>query len=68
MMFLALTLGVFADSPPPPPGGAGTTNTNKGNNQLAGGGAPIGSGLFILVTLAFGYGAKRAYSMRKSEE
>jgi hypothetical protein len=30
-----------------------------------GGGAPIGGGLIILLSLAFGYGSKKIYDVRK---
>lgn len=50
---------VFVDQalcqpPPPPPGGAtGTGGHNLNANQ---GGAPLGEGIWILITLAFSYG------------
>jgi len=67
LLFSMLTMGAYADSaPPPPPGGAGATNTNGGNNQL-GGGTPVGGGLFILLSLALGYGGKKFYNFRKKK-
>ena len=46
--------------PPPPPSGHGT-NTN----QPAGGGAPIGSGVGILLALGSAYGARKVYKAYK---
>lgn len=45
---------------PPPPSGHGTST-----DQVAGGGAPIGSGLFILLGLAGAYGGIKIYQTRK---
>ena len=55
----------FAQPDPPGIGSGG------GNTQMGGGGAPIGSGLIILLTAAAGYGAKKAhkvYNSRKENE
>ena len=62
---LFLTLGIQqiqaqTASPPPPPSGTGASG-----NSTAGGGAPIGSGLFILLGLAGAYGAFKSYQIRK---
>jgi hypothetical protein len=46
--------------PPPPPAEHG-----ENGNQLPGGGAPIGSGPVLLISLAAGYGGKKAYDFRK---
>ena len=45
------------DPPPPPPSGHG-----ESGDQLPGGGAPIGSGLFILLGLGAAYGGKKIYN------
>ena len=58
-----ITTNVQADEPPPPPPGHGSTG-----NQTPGGGAPIGSGLVILLSLGAGYGAKKFYNYRKNKE
>lgn len=50
-----------ADPPPPPPGHGETGN-------VPGGGAPIGSGLAILLSLGAGYGAKKFYDYRKNKK
>lgn len=46
--------------PPPPQGGHG-----QGGNVPAGGAAPIGGGIAILLTLGAAYGAKKMYDARK---
>jgi hypothetical protein len=69
-IFKILTVTVFllmfnsvtnAQAPPPPEGSGGVS----GNGNVPGGGAPIGSGLIILMVLGAGYGAKKVYSFRK---
>ena len=52
----------FADDPlpPPPPDSHG-----QNGNQPTGNGAPIGSGIIILLSLGAGYGAKKIYDARK---
>ena len=56
-----LTTTIKADNPPPPPG-----HGTSGN--VPGGGAPIGSGLAILLTLGAGYGAKKYYDSKKKKK
>jgi len=51
---------VFADAPPDPGGGPGT------GDPPVGGGAPLGSGLIILLSLASGYGARKIYKSKKN--
>ena len=50
-----------ADDPPPPPPGHGETG------NVPGGGAPIGSGLFILLGLGAAYGGKKIYDYKKKK-
>ncbi len=45
--------------PPPPNGGHG-----QSTNQAAGGSAPIGGGLFILLGLGIAYGGRKLYQMK----
>ena len=40
-------------------------NTGVGNIPVGGGGAPIDGGLSILIALGAGYGAKKAYRLKK---
>ena len=47
--------------PPPPNGGAGDPNP-------IGGGAPIGSGLVMLISMGAAYGAKKVFDARKKLE
>jgi len=54
---------VLASEPPEPPGqGHGT-----GGDLPPGGGAPIGSGTFILIALGAAYGGKKIYNINKGE-
>ncbi len=72
MRFISILLLIFllnglgtgpasAQDPPPPPPDHGLT----GNQQ--GGGAPVGGGLFILIALGAGYGARKWYGRHKRE-
>ena len=56
------TLPLLADSPPPPPPGHSTTG------NVPGGGAPIGSGVAILLALGTAYGGKKVYGSRKDNK
>jgi len=49
--------------PPPPPTGGGSDP-----NPIGGGGAPIGSGLVMLISMGAAYGAKKVYNARKRLE
>ncbi|HEX7411683.1 MAG TPA: hypothetical protein VF298_06030 [Bacteroidales bacterium] len=64
LLSLFITLVVLAD-PPAPPGG----NGGPGSTPVSGGGTPVGApidgGLFILLALGAGYGAKKVYNLRK---
>jgi len=67
MTFFVLVLivpptSVFAQDPPPPPPGGGH---GAGGSQVPGGGAPIGSGLVLLIAMAAGYGGKKVYDFKK---
>jgi len=53
--------GQAQTAPPPPTGGHGLTA-----NQVAGGSAPIGGGLFILLGLGAAYAGKKLYNHKKS--
>jgi hypothetical protein len=55
------TISIFAQDPPPPPG----NGHGLGSNQPPGGGAPIGSGIVLTISLAAAYGGKKVYDFRK---
>lgn len=57
LIFL-LPLGLSAD-PPDMPGSHGT------DGDAPGGGAPIGSGIIMLVALSAAYGGKKTYQLKK---
>ena len=60
---LTLAQNGYADTnPPDPPGEHGQTD-----DQDAGGGAPLGGGLFILLGLGAAYGGKRLYDFRAQQ-
>jgi len=72
ILIISLTLGllfgisaisVAQPGPPPPPGGHGSEG-----NQSPGGTAPIGTGLFIMITMGAAYGAKKLFDARKKLE
>ena len=60
---LAMAQGGPGGPPPPPGGGHG-----QGGNQNPGGGAPIGSGIAILLSLGAAWGGKKVYTAFKEEE
>ncbi len=64
-IFLTLPLFSIAQTPPHPNNGGGGPG---GGNTPVGGGAPIGGGLIIMMALAMGYGTKKVYDFRKSNE
>ncbi len=55
------SFSAFAGTNPPDPPGHGQTG-----DQPAGGSAPIGGGLFILLGLGAVYGGKKIFDFRKS--
>jgi len=54
---------LMSQTPPPPP----DNPSNAGSNGPVGGGAPVGSGIVLLIALAAGYGGKKVYDARKSK-
>jgi len=65
MLSIVLMISRFsllAQAPPVPP-----TNAGTGGDPVGGGGAPIGSGLILLILLAAGYGGKKVYEVRKKQ-
>jgi len=59
MSGLLISIPAFADDPPPPP-----THGEVGDIP-AGGGAPVGEGIFILAMLGMAYGSYKFYLQRK---
>jgi hypothetical protein len=59
MSGLLISIPAFADDPPPPP-----THGEVGDIP-AGGGAPVGEGIFILAMLGIAYGSYKFYQDRK---
>ena len=64
-LFLGWNLVAMAQGGPPPPPGGGH---GQGGNQNPGGGAPIGSGIALLLSLGAAWGGKKVYSAFKEEE
>ena len=60
--FLLLSLGAIAQPPPPP------NNPTTSGNVPVGGGAPIGSGTLILLSMAALYGGHKVYALRSTSE
>jgi hypothetical protein len=69
ILAISLTIGLFIGlntnsiAQPPPP-----VNHGSGGNQGAGGAAPIGSGLLVLLGMGAAYGAKKVFNARKRLE
>ncbi len=68
LFILFLSVGIMAqtrdgDNPPDPPGGHGS-----GDDEEPGGGAPIGSGITLLLSMAAAYGGKKAFEVRKKDK
>ena len=59
--FLSCSLLSYAP-PPPPPGDHG-----GGGDVPAGGGAPLGEGIALLIGLASAWSARKLYQIKKSE-
>ena len=56
---ILFTINVSLAQDPPPPPGHGTSG------NVPGGGAPIGSGLLVLIALGAAYGGKKVFDYRK---
>lgn len=61
ILFFATAVIAFGQGAPPPPDSHGLTEDQSG------GGAPIGSGLVILLSLGAAYGGNKLYDLKKSE-
>ena len=62
LIFQSINIANAQEPPPPPPGGH-----DLNGNQEKGNGAPIGSGLLIMLGLGAGYGLKKFYDTRKKK-
>jgi hypothetical protein len=65
LVFTLSFTALLAQAPPPPNGGSNPTSSG---NTPVGNGAPIGSGLFILLGLGAAYGGKKIWDYRKKLE
>jgi hypothetical protein len=61
-VMILFSMTVLAQNPPPPP--ENPTGTG-GNNLPVGGGAPVGSGIAILLALGAGYAASKWIGQKK---
>jgi hypothetical protein len=64
ILTLALMASTAYTQPPPPPAGG----HGAGGNQPAGDGAPIGSGIAILLSLGAAYGGRKVYKAWQEKE
>jgi hypothetical protein len=60
ILLLFFSATVIAQNPPPPP----NDPSGDGGNLPVGGGAPVGTGLSLLVLMGLGYGCKKWYSSK----
>jgi len=60
---IAISAGLYAQTPPPPNNENGAPTPE--NNTPVGGGAPIGSGLAVLLLASAAYGSRKVYQMNK---
>jgi hypothetical protein len=63
LMFVALS-EIAMGQPPHAPGNGHGDDTNQPGGPS---GAPVGSGVMILITLSAAYGAKKIYTARKDK-
>jgi hypothetical protein len=61
IMFFNPVIGQNGNPPPPP------STHGENTNQPPGGGAPVGSGLAILLMLGAAYGGRKLYRLREQE-
>lgn len=62
ILFLVIA-GIAKGQPPLPPSNGHGSSTN----EPAGAGAPVGSGVMLLITLSVAYGTKKIYNARKDK-
>jgi len=66
LAIIAMSAGLYAQTPPPPNNDNGVPT--PGNNTPVGGGAPIGSGIVLLMALGAAYGGKKVFQMNKKNK
>ena len=64
-LFIGWGLVAMAQGPPPPPGGGHGQTDNQPAN---GGGAPIGGGIAILLSMGAAWGGRKAYKAYQNKE
>ena len=62
-LVLAMALFISIPAQADPPGMPGNHGTN--GDAPPGGGAPIGSGIVIMIAIASAYGGKKAYDLKE---
>lgn len=60
---LVFSMTVYSQGPPPPP----PSEHGQTGDQRSGGGAPIGSGLTILLGLGIIYAGKKVYKLKAEQ-
>jgi len=63
-LVLAMALFISIPAQADPPGMPGNHGSN-GDQAPPGGGAPIGSGIVIMIAIASAYGGKRVYDLKE---
>ncbi|HPE35123.1 MAG TPA: hypothetical protein PLI65_10025 [Bacteroidales bacterium] len=58
-LFFISAVSMAQTQAPPPPGHGGSSAT------VPGGSAPVGEGIFLLITLGAAYGARKVYNLRR---
>jgi hypothetical protein len=61
-----LTINLSAQTQSPPAPNNGNNPTQNGNTPV-GGGAPLGSGLLVLMALGAAYGSKKVFELKTKE-
>lgn len=61
-MIILASLQLSAQGPPPPP------DDPSSGGEIVGGGAPIGSGIAILLSLGAAYGGRKVYKYWQEKE
>ena len=67
IILFAINMYLPGQAPPPPGGDPTAHDSGQAPIGESGGGAPIGSGVALLLALGAAYGVKRYYSFKKAE-